>query len=363
MKDIAQSNKAHYIMNKDIPVIRIEDATVLNEEMSPHSLQVENLNFSKILKWISYRALPMTRQNADKIYRAINIPRESMEYELMSVTRGLSVNDNFWIASGEDIENIKYEDIDLFTHNFNRDLCLVALRGDEGIVVSNEALSAEYTGQGNYPKCFVKEQDGIYLYKSGKTSEIRNEIYAGYIANILGLNTVQYEYRKFENIDCSVSKIVTGLDNYWESAFILSEVLKEKTGLIPQDYAASNFSTDYSNMVIFDGIILNGDRHMKNWSFEFDANTNEIIGLAPSYDYNGAFMGCNVTDSMLIFNGYYHVNILKAARIAYQNYGTTLNLNYLLDVIDNLDIDINKEAMKNRILYITGSIDNQRDCY
>lgn len=55
------------------------------------------------------------------------------------------------------------------------------------------------------------------------------------------------------------------------------------------------------------------------------------------------------------------VNILKAARVAYQKYGSTLNLKYLHDNISNINIDINKKALKNRIEYIVGIRDTQRD--
>ena len=56
-------------------------------------------------------------------------------------------------------------------------------------------------------------------------------------------------------------------------------------------------------------------------------------------------------------------NILDAAKLAYYKYGTTLRLQYLYEILDNIDIPINKQALKNRILYITGQKDTQRDCY
>ena len=33
------------------------------------------------------------------------------------------------------------------------------------------------------------------------------------------------------------------------------------------------------------------------------------------------------------------------------------------NIIDNINLPINKITLKNRILYITGKKDNQRDCY
>lgn len=58
----------HYLMNKNIPVIEIESAKILNPRMIPLALKVDNLNYNKIYNWLVHRALPLTRKNADKIY-------------------------------------------------------------------------------------------------------------------------------------------------------------------------------------------------------------------------------------------------------------------------------------------------------
>jgi hypothetical protein len=240
---------------------------------------------------------------------------------------------------------------------------MVALRGDDAFTITDRDISPEYTGQGTFPKCFVRESDGIYLYKSGTQTDIKNEIYAGYIAEVLGAKTIHYDFVNFNDVPCTKSKIYTNESINWETAFILSELMSEYK-LTPQQYAQNQFCIDYSNMVILDGIILNADRHMKNWSLQFDSNSNICTGLAPNYDYNNAFKADSKTCGNLIFddNGK-QVNILKAARLAYYKYGTTLRLQYLYEIIDNIDIPINKQALKNRILYITGQKDTQRDCY
>lgn len=116
-------------------------------------------------------------------------------------------------------------------------------------------------------------------------------------------------------------------------------------------------------MIIFDAIVLNEDRHMKNWAIEMDADTNRILGLTPSFDYNNSFMADSHTMSNLIFDGPKKMNILRAAKESYRLYGTTLNLRYLYDIINQLDININKQSLKNRIEYIVGIKDNQRNCY
>jgi hypothetical protein len=353
-------------MNRDIPTIRVEDAVFINKAYAPYSLQLNTITYNKIYKWIANRALPLSRKNAEKIYRTVGLPRDNTEFEMLCMTHGVSINDNFWIADDSEIGKLSYKNINIFTNSLNESLYLVALKGDTRFTITDTNISGEYTGQGTYPKCFVRESDGIYMYKAGSNSDITREIYAAFIGKLLGMKTVDYEYRTLSGVNCSVSKIATNLDTSWESAFIVSEKISEKYNTIPQEYAMQYFSLDYSNMVIFDAIILNDDRHMKNWSFEFGENTSEIRALAISYDYNKAFEADIKSKSNLVFDGQKRMNVLSAGRAVYREIGTTLNLQYLYNAIDEIDFNtsiVNKQALKNRILYIIGEKDNQRDCY
>lgn len=354
----------HYLMNKDIVTLEIETMSIINKSMMPLALNVNTLTHKTIHNWLMHRALPLNRKNADKVYMTLNLPRDNNEIELMYLTHSLSINDNFWIADECEVGKIKYKDINLFTNSLNKSMYLAALRGDTvKLVTTDNILSAEYTGQGSYPKCFVKEENELYLYKSSPDNEITNEIYAGFIAQLLGFNSVTYEYKTLENINCTKSKIVTGLNENWETAFILSEHIKDNYGSIPQEMAMQLYGIEYSNMIIFDAIILNDDRHMKNWSFSIDANTNRMLGIATSYDYNKAFEATSKSMSNLLFDGYRRLNLLSAARKAYREVGTTLDISYLYNVINDLNLKLNKVALRNRLLYITGQKDNQSDCY
>lgn len=353
----------HYIMNKNIPVIEVESAKVLNDKKTPLALSIEQLNYTKIYKWLMHRALPLSRKNADKIYMTLGLPRDNQEFELMCTTHALSINDNYWVANESELGKIGYEDINIFTNSLNKSLYLVALRGDSNFTITDKNISAEYTGQGTYPKCFIRERDGIYLYKNGPTQEIINEIYAGFIAKLVGFKSATYEYKTIDGVECTKSKILTGLDENWESAFILCEYIYEKFRITPQEFAMFNCSIDYSNMIIFDALILNDDRHMKNWSFSINANTNIMNGISYSYDYNKAFQADSKSYSNLMFDGNRKLNLLSAARKAYIEIGTSLNLEYLYNIIDSININISKTALKNRILYITGEKSNQNACY
>lgn len=352
----------HYIMNKDTAAIEIETAKILNWDACPWSLRLSNLTIHKIYKWLMHRALPLSRKNSEKIYKTVQLSRDNQELELMYLTHALSINDNYWVCNDNEISFIKYKGINLFENSLNSAMYLVALRGIGEFTITDKEISAEYTGQGTCPKCFVRSSDGLFIYKSGSIEGIKNELYACYIAEVLGAKTAHYDYETFNGVQCTKSKICTALDNNWETAFILSEYLTINK-YTPQSFAEKYMSIDYANMIILDAIILNSDRHMKNWSFEFNTNDNKLLGLALNYDYNNAFSATAKTLSNLMFEGKNYMNVLKAGREAYRNIGTTLYIDRLIQVLNSVDIPINKTAMLNRVKYITGQKDTQRDCY
>lgn len=354
----------HYLMNKDTPVLEIETGNILNYRLLPISLMfyddkpIEN---NIINKWIKDRALPLNRINADKIYEAIGLQTLNNEIELMYMTHGLSINDNFWIVSENEINKLKYENYSLFRNRLDKEISMTALFGNKATIIE-DVLSAEYTGQGSYPKCFLQDIDGVYMIKSGTKQEIDNEITAGIIAKILGLKSTKYRRINYLGLECTLSKIETSEEINWETALSLMCMMQFRD-LTPQKFALNNYAKEFSNIIIFDGIVLNDDRHMQNWAFEIDASTNQILSLAHSYDYNNAFKDTNNTISLLIKDKDKSINILKAAQKAYLELGTTLKIERLYNEIDYLDFDINKDALRNRIEYITGNKKNQQSCY
>ena len=349
-------------MNKDTPVICIESGAVLDWKMCPKSLALEDLSVDKIYKWLSNRALPLSRKNADKIYQVMGLPREDY-LGLMYITHSLSITDNFWIAEDKEIGKIKYSDINIFDNSFSQAMYLVALRGADGFSIQEKIISPEFTGQGTYPKCFIRESSEIFLCKNQTMKEIQNEVIAGHIAEVVNLRSALYSYRRVYDLDCSVSKIISSKNTNWETAFDITEAMERLTGQIPQDFAANRFKNAYTDLAIFDGIILNDDRHMKNWAFETDGETNNLIGIAPSYDYNKAFKATGETMSQLIFDGFKRINILRAAREAYRMFGTNLDIYGLAANIENLPDVINKRALENRINYILGYRNSANGCY
>ena len=56
------------------------------------------------------------------------------------------------------------------------------------------------------------------------------------------------------------------------------------------DYIHTYFEQDFAGMVLCDYLFAYSDRHINNWGFLVDADTNEILSLAPLFDHNQALI-------------------------------------------------------------------------
>ena len=352
----------HYLMNKNIPVLEIETAKPLKIDKVPRAFLLDDLNCSHVNRWIRDRAIPINRRNSKLVYESKGLDGENDEISLMYLTHAPSINDNYWIADESEIGSLRYEDISLFKNSFNKSLYSIALTG-KGTYKEDGSISPEFTGQGTFPKCFVKEDSGIYMYKHSNPDAIQNEIIASELGKVMGFRTASYERAYLFGTECTKSKIMSDESVNWETADSLVYAAGHSKYGIPQIYAIEQCTMDLCNMVVFDALVLNGDRHMKNWAFEYDAETNDLKGLAVSFDYNNCFTKGRPSNSNLLWDGYKSMNILRAARVAYRDYGITLNLNNLFNYISIVQLPINAEHLINRVNYITGVKNNTNDCF
>lgn len=55
-------------------------------------------------------------------------------------------------------------------------------------------------------------------------------------------------------------------------------------------YVEEHFLQDFAKMAACDYLFVNPDRHANNWGFFVDADTNDIVSIAPLYDHNQALI-------------------------------------------------------------------------
>ena len=146
-------------------------------------------------------------------------------------------------------------------------------------------------------KCWHRENGEIYLYK-GSTQEYANggkeaysEYYMAQIAEIMEFDYVPYDLKLFHNQIVSTCPIFT---NENEGYMPIHYLLKES----PKNYDKITLMMEISNiygkesfrdLMLFDALICNIDRHLGNFGMIVDNNTGAILRPAPIFD-NGFSM-------------------------------------------------------------------------
>ena len=86
------------------------------------------------------------------------------------MTHALSLNDTFWIKTVD--SKLQWKNVSLYENQFDETIAKIAF---EGGLYGKEftTTSPEFGTSGSFAKCWVKEDDGIYLLKRGSERESR----------------------------------------------------------------------------------------------------------------------------------------------------------------------------------------------
>ncbi len=240
-----------------------------------------------IMKWLQNRVIPKNRAFVDEILQSLGLSSRDTK-GIIDVCKGLSLNDSYWVVP-EDFER-KFYAYNLYDNRFSEILSLVAYTG---VTQSDAAFSTspELTTNGMLPKAWrFIENEGIYLYKGGTSGfantgkEPYSEFYASQVAEAMGLDAVRYDLENWKGILASKCKLFTDID----TAFIpigrvvkaggIDAVVKYYDGL------GGAFADAVRDMLVFDALIYNEDRHFGNFGLLRDNRTGKISAPAPIFD-------------------------------------------------------------------------------
>lgn len=202
--------------------------------------------------------------------------------ELLAFSRGLSLTDDFWIAYSLDEE---LSEVYFRLQPLNRDLARLALTGHG--LPSRASLSPEWTNQGVMPKAWFRKEGQLYLYKGSTVegTEQYSEYYGSKLASFLGINAVDYDLLKQDEVLYSRCPLFLDEDSYFAPAswlFPSGEICQIR------DYCQSQgeeWLNAFADMIILDFLLANGDRHFRNFGFLVDKDTNLVKGFAPLFDF------------------------------------------------------------------------------
>lgn len=283
-------------------LIEMDDA---RRHLFPLAL-IESIDAKGLSDWLEARIIPKNRKNIEAILIAAGLSMGDT-LGVIEVSKALSVNDSFWVV--EQGSRLSYAECNLYDNPTNEWLALIAYTGDiEPSKADVLRLSTEWTTQGTFPKAWRNIQGELILYKGGTEGyanagmEPYSEYLASQLADALGFDHVAYELDEWEGRLASTCVLMNSKD-----VSFVSFMAATKQYDFPQNVAAC-LTVDprcvkrLRELMLFDAIIANRDRHAGNYGFLRDNRTGEILGLAPIFDNNVALFAHDMESDFPTWN-------------------------------------------------------------
>lgn len=284
-QELKQEFNAEIVVER---VYEIVDLQVFLPTLLPHDLQ-EDCTPQTLKKWIEKRKVPKNRAFVEKIIHTYHPSHPNDFLAYIDVSLGFSLNDTFWITPSDEV--YQWEDFNLYTHPFDSMLMQVAFSG-----ISHKATglitTPEYTTNGALRKCWRFEEGEIKLYKASTHAfanggkEAYGEYYTAQIAQAMGLGRVPYDLEEFRGEIVSVCPLFTSEEVGFLPMYVClprhSRGLKrfELLGAIQKIYGKEALA----DLMLFDALICNTDRHLGNFGMLFNNEDNTLISPAPIFD-------------------------------------------------------------------------------
>lgn len=286
------------LMHKNIPVAEykidgdtgriINDITVLEPEHLPLPVQISFKNnrmaAEDMQEWVSYRSVPRSRNDFASLLKKYSVSTASAAaYKSL----GLNLSDQYWFKpKGADLD---WKNINLFQNDF--------LKQDfeSSTEFNTSVCSPDTNSNGELPKFWCVENGRRMLYKQGSKpfyQQPYNEVFASRLLDKLELDHVQYALKPIKAKLYSVCEtFVTANTEYIPALDVLTAKKKSNS-----DSSYTHFfrcldllnveitKNDINNMLVFDNIINNVDRHYGNFGYIRDAESLKFIKFAPIFD-------------------------------------------------------------------------------
>lgn len=259
-----------------------------NQQLLPRGLKTTP---EGIRSWINHRVIPKNRAFANNLLAKCRL-NSNRPLDIISCSKGLSLNDCYWVVEENDPST--FANTNLYDNRLSRLLAQVAFTGYGSSIRSSFVSSPEFTTNGMLPKCWRRINGKIYLYKGGTVGfanagfEPYSEYYAADIAQALGINAINYDIHQWKGTLCSSCALFTSK----EFSFVPAANVIKQGGwpAVVSEYRAMDtpFQEALSDMMAFDALICNTDRHLNNFGFLAENKTNTLVAPAPLFDHGNA---------------------------------------------------------------------------
>ncbi len=259
--------------------------------------------------WFKGRGIPAWRQNIEKLLERLNVVSPT---ELLNKAYGLSLSDQYWIKGER--QNLKWKDINFFMNDFEyKDYLDVSLNYNSRESSTRISLhSPNNTTDGMVKKGWIIDKDNNRVLVKGAYSisglEPINEWLASRICERLDLDYCNY------TLDILRGQLVSKCKNFLtqdEEIISASDIMNldsddnlsnyERYVSILESYGIKNVKKKLSDMYVVDYLMLNTDRHMKNYGIIRNVKTLKWERITPIFD-TGTSLQSDVTLPYLSFD-------------------------------------------------------------
>ena len=272
----------------DIPEISITHIDQAALSLMPLGMEVSDRGLAR---WLKHRKIPRNRAYIHSFLAKTGLSANST-MGIIDVSKGLSLNDSYWVVREGDSKN--FDQCNLYDNKFSELLANIAFTGYGSSVRTSVVSSPEFTTNGMLPKCWRRQSGKIYLYKGGTVgasntgNEPYSELYAYMVAERMDINVIPYRVAKWKGNLCSVCELFT---NKHLSYVPVGRLIKSGGMKAVRQFYESlgqQFVSALDEMIVFDAVICNTDRHYGNFGVLVDSDTNKIVAPAPLFDHGNS---------------------------------------------------------------------------
>lgn len=241
-----------------------------------------------LLMWLRSRVIPKNREFVETILAKMGLSLNDT-LGIIKICKGLSLNDCYWVVE-EGFEG-RFADFNLYQNRFSQTLALIAYTGRGSTAVRGFTSSPEFTTQGMLKKCWRRINGKILLFKGGTVGasntgrEPYSEFYAAQIAEIMQIDHVSYGLCKWKGLLTCTCELFTSTERAYVPMWRFVESGTSLLGIARTLKAfGEEFLDKFVDMLVFDAVIFNTDRHTGNFGLLVDSRTNRVVDFAPVFD-------------------------------------------------------------------------------
>ncbi len=286
---------------------------IYNIDYAPMCLINENKNkvgnnLKVLNNWYKGRGIPSWRKDVEDLLTRLGV---SSPEELLNKSYGLSLSDQYWMKA-EYQANLKWKDINFFTNDFKYKGYFNASFSSDSKDEQIDLHSPNNTTDGMLRKAWIIEDGKRILVKgtySNSLQEPINEWLASQICKRLELDYCDYKIdilnnrlvSKCDDFINENEELVTAEDVYFSEKKQNNENDIEYYIKILKKHNIENAEHQLKGMFLVDYIMLNYDRHLKNFGIIRNVNTLKWEKQAPIFD-TGESMECDKLLNEINFN-------------------------------------------------------------